>query len=219
MRSILALPLFAIVSLLSLSSCSDDDSESVIPEILIRPGTTWQYRVELGAVLRDTVDATVRVFEPGPAERALEAVAVWQISYDGHVDTSFVRTHENAVFIVPQDADGLRRRRDHYVFPLAVGKVWRGPECCDDSSKVEAVETIFVPAGEFETWRVERSVQGFNSQFNATAWIATETGIVRLEQFEYDLGFLEHRTWVLTAFAPGAADAVPEGPPTGLRGR
>jgi hypothetical protein len=53
---------------------------------------------------------------------------------------------------------------------------------CDFSHEVAALETAVVPAGSFESVRIESSARcGGQDRFQMTSWLASEVGTVRLQ--------------------------------------
>ena len=75
--------------------------------------------------------------------------------------------------------------RTVYIFPLEVGKEWRGDFATDSCRVVEKGE-VEVPAGNFQKgYRLQEAWFGYNDFGNITTWLVPNVGIVKINQKGY----------------------------------
>jgi hypothetical protein len=160
------------------------------------PGDTWTIRYSDGTRGKKTFlkeDTGVLIFEVSQT---------WQ---DGKISQGFLHLTRDLSTVRMLDADGaeLQRFDPHSLglqFPLAVGKAWQGRSQRFDEGrlvgtyegtyKVAGVETVLVPAGTFQTFRVEgqtHELQAPTEVWRFIHWYAPEVRMeVKLQAEEPD---------------------------------
>jgi hypothetical protein len=186
-----------------LVSCGDDD-ETGPPseaEILTHPGSVWTYTVDFNFYSqRDTNEVTVRVLDAGSDGPEGPPTARWEIDYGDTADTSFVYVSGDTVKIVAKYYWAVGSLSQSFVFPLRVGDFWVNPYCCSDTSRVVARDSIQVPSGSYESYKIDRSNRSFNFQLHTTTWFDPAIGIIKQYRSIYDIGPYSEETWELTGY-------------------
>ncbi len=201
-------PLFALVLVLALGGCSDSspnhevqNPDKVFPSTV---GTTWDYRWH-DDVAEATNTVTVSVAGTASLPR-YGTVKILTYEAGAAPDTGFLAVTGDTVSFLQKSYYPLGQypRVAVFVLPLEVGATWRRPFFFNDTSRVEAVETVTVPAGTFagairiqETWG-----PAFNSFGSVTTWVVPGVGIVKEDRREYSLGPLAEYQRELIAYHP-----------------
>jgi hypothetical protein len=85
-----------------------------------------------------------------------------------------------------------------FIFPLEPGLGW-GTSI--DTSYVLGIETVSVPAGNFDNaYHIVRNAYSFNYILNVDYWIVPNVGIVKKHKYERDLSVIEASNWQLESY-------------------
>jgi len=208
----LTLSTLLVILLVFLCSCDDDPptggGRHPIDQLPSQVGMLWKYQV-YDSLTQATDTVWVSVTEELPSIPELTAFA-WRMYWTTRdkvvwIDVSF---RGDTVDIYTDSAKNEPDPIERLAFPLEVGREWVIPFGVD-TSRVEEVGTILVPAGTFtNAARVERV---WNRDFEggydqSTTWIARNVGIVSRHYFsESNLGdgtfiVTKNQTWQLYAF-------------------
>ncbi len=150
----------------------------------VQVGDHWTFdsRDEITGLPRDTF--TRAVTEVSPKEIVVRQTFRGKSGFSIIVyDHNWNRTENSSIKFKPNDGQGIRP-------PLAVGKEWRSePEARNTQtgssfkdtvvSKIVAQETLMVPAGMYETFKIETRIREFNTanpsrstEFENVGWYA-----------------------------------------------
>ena len=160
----------------------DAFESEAIWEIVAREEILGQeaFRFEITHRYLSGTDSTVAVAQRWFTMRGDSLLAVASRRDIGHVP------HSAGLFKVVQEDDAHPWNITTLVFPLAVGQSWEfGADLLNidsDYKVVEARETQEVPAGEFETFRVARILEGPGTNSRTEQWFAA-IGLVKMRFF------------------------------------
>ncbi len=112
---------------------------------------------------------------------------------DGKTFTVWVRNSKvyNDTFYVNIDHDTVKYYDnpvpnviDHkLVFPLDIGNYWKNPNQLYDSTNVNSIELVAVPANTYNNaYRIERNWTSFNIHGFSITWFVNNVGIVKMYQ-------------------------------------
>lgn len=160
----------------------DAFESEAIWEIVAREEILGQeaFRFEITHRYLSRTDSTVAVAQSWFTMRGDSLLAVASRSDIGLVP------HSAGLFKVVQEDDANPWNITTLVFPLAVGQSWEFgaglPDIDSDYKVVEAKETQEVPAGEFNTFRVVRILEGLGFNSRTEQWFAA-IGLVKMRFF------------------------------------
>jgi hypothetical protein len=108
---------------------------------------------------------------------------IWEFDYSAYTDTFYVTTcGDTLMFYSRWD---FQTARTAYIFPIEVGKEWRG-DVAIDTSRVIDKGIVVVPAGNFQKgYRLHETWFGFNDFGDITTWLVPKVGIVKMDRIEY----------------------------------
>ncbi|MBI5471104.1 MAG: hypothetical protein HY961_02030 [Ignavibacteriae bacterium] len=157
-------------------------------------GTQWTYaRFDSLASRRDTVVVTVFgqvTFNGRPA-------TIWQQAARSRTDTIYVSVSGDTVRMYNFPFSSSTNSK--YIFPLYVGKGWRG-DFLYDSSTVTLNGAIPTPAGQFTNgFLVQEEWSTFNDYGHFETWLVPRVGIVKQYRREWGFG-LQKETWELLSY-------------------
>ena len=131
---------------------------------------------------------TTHRFLSGPDSSTVAIAQTWftfrgdsLLSVASSGDTGILQPTAGQLFKAVQD-DPQPWKITSLVFPLAVGRSWDFGVFLSDYKVVEARETLVVPAGEFEAFRVARIVDVSGVNIRTEQWFAA-VGLVKMRDF------------------------------------
>lgn len=189
------------IALFAVSSCKQRVTQppdgNVISDFPNKVGNVWTYSsYDSLANQSDTVIVRIVGQTTIPENKS---VTVWQKSFGSHIDTVFVSISFDTVRIIPEAHINSQWVNTKYLFPLEVGKAWRGDFVSDTSTVVEN-RSITVIAGSFpNAFRIEERWSALNDYGAVSTWFVPKVGIVKLHRREWGFGF-SNETWELLSY-------------------
>jgi len=200
-------PFIIVISLAFLSSCRIENNPvaNIISEFPNEIGNHWRYLYTWGVVNihLDTIDVDIvgtRTITGG------QVAKVWAYKYKSNTsivhDTSYVVVDSQLVKIYFYQYGSYYERR-RYKLPVTVGSVWTIPQNLRDTTWVLGNYAVTVPAGTFaNTYELRHERKPIvNTWTNNKIWFSPQVGVVKFNQFEYDLGpVLGNDLWELISY-------------------
>lgn len=192
--------------LLTLAACEKDHSAllsrvggagqvagvSVFPNTV---GDEWTYfYFDSLAMASDTVRVQVAGKITTPDSRQL---TFWTYQYSSRTDTQYVEVRGDTVRMFADPTLFLEKTR--FVFPLKVGKSWKGGFVSDSSRVVDSL-SVTVAAGSFPTaFVIEETWAAFNDYGIIHTYFVPEVGIVKKHHRGFSFG-LANNYWELLSY-------------------
>lgn len=193
--------LLLVAVLFTLSSCKQGvtqppDGGSIL-DFPNKVGNVWTYSL-FDSLSHQSDTVTVRIVGqttiPGN-----KPATVWQKTFRSHVDTEFVFISSDTVRIISKANINAQWDNTKYLFPLQIGKRWRGDFVTDTSTVVEN-RAITVIAGTFpDAFGIEERWGAFNDYGSVTTWFVPKVGIVKMHRREWGFVF-SNETWELLSY-------------------
>lgn len=202
MEHLRILYILLVISVLGLS-CKHNVTEPVpdkpIADFPNTVGNFWVYSVLYGSSVQpETV--TVRIVGDTTILGNM-SVKIWQTTNGLYIDTTFVRGSSDTIDFIPKYFVDLNEGWTRYVFPLEVGKTWRGNYAFDDTSTVVEIDTVSGNAGTFpNAFLVKESAWSYNFRLWVSTWMVPKVGIVRQNIVVYNFGPLTKTSWELLRY-------------------
>ena len=128
----------------------------------------------------------------------IKQLTVWEYIYSSKIDTRYVYSSGDTVKIY-NDLENWWINTT-YLFPLEIGKGWRGGFINDTSTVVDQV-SITVPAGEFaNTFLIEETWGALNEYGYILTWFVPEVGIVKKLNWQRGWSSWARETWELIGY-------------------
>jgi hypothetical protein len=151
----------------------------------------------------DTVVASIvgmTALDGTPACQSLSGrkeATVWEYTYSSKTDSKYVYVSGDTVKIC-SDLNTWWGNT-FYVFPLKVGKGWKGDFPTDTSTVVDRV-AISVPAGEFShAFVIEEKWGALNDYGHVLTWLVPKVGMIKTHRRGWSFG-LANETWELIEY-------------------
>ena len=159
-----------------------------------RIGDQWTYQYYDSLRQRsDTVVVTIVGQTTIPGNKT---ATIWQKVYRIGIDTVYVTVSGDTVKILPKYALTAQWINTKYIFPLLVGRGWRG-DISFDTNTIADMKSISVIAGKFlNAYRIEERWGGYNEYGRVTTWFVPRVGAATIHRREWGWGFV-NETWEL----------------------
>jgi hypothetical protein len=204
MKNILRKSLSIIFLLLGLISCIDEnvEPESLLsePEFLINPHNIWTYAFydSLNGK-KDTV--SIRSLGETLYDKRTPAF-IWQLKFKNYTDTHyvFISKQLDSLRVVPNFTSRERYFKLRMIFPLVIGKKWKG-EWFNDTVRVLKQEKAFAGNTIYSNaYYLEEKWGALNDYGNMKVWYYPQVGILKLHRREWGFGFM-NQTWELISLS------------------
>jgi len=124
---------------------------------------------------------------------------IWRNTFRSYVDTNYVTISSDTVRVIPKSQINAQWVNTKYIFPLFVGRGWRG-DFVSDTSTVTENRSFTVIAGTFaNAFRIEEQWGAVNDYGAVSTWFVPKVGVIKLHRTTWGFGS-SNELWELISY-------------------